>query len=680
MQLYIDKLGKVAITVEEGYWSIEKDYDKLTVVEKQGIFGTYISRKPVPAGTELTDRKYWIPFSSLKEEIVIDYNAFINRYKQILEEYGEKLDDHEARIQVIENIRELILRLIEESKNTLANANAAVSTANIVLNRANKALDDAGLALTKAEEVREEAQAAADLATEASENANNLVNKANETLDKANKASEVANAAAQNSQNTLERVESYLRLVDELKNTVEQSNQLVIEQGERVAAALQEVVELKEDIENRIAKMNEGITTINNTLTIFNNQIAEIIQDTEVHKAAIENLSNNKVDKIPGKQLSTEDFTTALKTKLEGLNNYNDTELQEKIDTLTTNFNTLVNANPSAAINSFNEIIAFLDNIEDTSTLEGIISGINTSISAVQKSLQDYETETNTKLEEINDSISELQTNLENKVSEIHDIFVWSEQTFTIDNSEDLTNINHSVDYTNTWTLPGLLNGFEYNKLNRIPVKVKNKNNVVIVQTYVDIYVDASNETPVYTVYASKGITDINPNLVYSITSYQEFATYKLLQITVKTIDQYYTVNNILDHSIILQTPSNIDLTNPNIIIDKTFNLDINADIDTIFKNNVLNIIQVTIKSVATGVTEIIHNMRLAAYVDNEGTYGKRIWVLNDKGVLDCNKNLNFTIDIKHISMNTYRAELKVSSNKAIVESITDTELNDILI
>lgn len=680
MQLYIDKLGKVAITVEEGYWSIEKDYDKLTVVEKQGIFGTYISRKPVPAGTELTNRKYWIPFSSLKEEIVIDYNAFINRYKQILEEYGEKLDDHEARIQIIENIRELILRLIEESKNTLANANTAVSTANIVLNRANKALDTASLALNKAEEVREEAQAAADLATEASETANNLVIKANETLDKANKASEIANAAAQNSQNTLEKVESYLRLVDELKDTVEHSNQLVIEQGERVAAALQEVIELKEDIENRIAKMNEGITTINNTLTIFNNQIAEIIQDTEVHKAAIENLSNNKVDKIPGKQLSTEDFTTALKTKLEGLNNYNDTELQEKIDTLTTNFNTLLNANPSAAINSFNEIIAFLDNIEDTSTLEGIISGINTSITAIQNELQNYKAEVTNNLEDITDSISELQTNLENKVSEIHDIFVWPEQTFTINNSEDLTNIKHSVDYTNTWTLPGLLNGFEYNKLNRIPVKIKNNSNSVIVQTYIDIYVDASNETPVYTIYSSKGITDINPNLIYSIGSYQEFETYKLLQITVKTIDQYYTVNNILNNSIILQTPSSIDLKDTNIVGKRTLTLSTNADPDIIFKNDVLNIVQVTIRSVANAFTEIVHDMRLAVYVDNEGTYGKRLWLLNNKGVLDCNPNLNFTLYIRHIADKTYRMELEINSNKTIVESITDTELNNILI
>lgn len=86
MQLQIDKLGKVSITIEEGYWDINKDYDKLTVVEKEGNFGTYISRKPVPAGTVLTNRTYWIPFSSLKENIIIDYNKFIDKYDNIIKD------------------------------------------------------------------------------------------------------------------------------------------------------------------------------------------------------------------------------------------------------------------------------------------------------------------------------------------------------------------------------------------------------------------------------------------------------------------------------------------------------------------------------------------------------------------------------------------------------------------
>ena len=45
---------------------------------------------------------------------------------------------------------------------------------------------------------------------------------------------------------------------------------------------------------------------------------------------------DGKVDKIEGKQLSTEDFTSALKSKLEGLNNYDDTTISKAVDKLRT--------------------------------------------------------------------------------------------------------------------------------------------------------------------------------------------------------------------------------------------------------------------------------------------------------------------------------------------------------
>ena len=45
---------------------------------------------------------------------------------------------------------------------------------------------------------------------------------------------------------------------------------------------------------------------------------------------------DGKVDKIKGKQLSTEDFTSDLKSKLEGLNNYDDTTISKAVDKLRT--------------------------------------------------------------------------------------------------------------------------------------------------------------------------------------------------------------------------------------------------------------------------------------------------------------------------------------------------------
>ena len=96
---------------------------------------------------------------------------------------------------------------------------------------------------------------------------------------------------------------------------------------------------------------------------------------------------NNKIDKVTGKGLSTEDFTTVLKTKLEGLNNYDDTAIQNAVNGLTTQLNTLVNGDASTAIESFNEITAFLANVTDEESLEGIVASIEAQIANKQDAL-----------------------------------------------------------------------------------------------------------------------------------------------------------------------------------------------------------------------------------------------------------------------------------------------------
>lgn len=101
---------------------------------------------------------------------------------------------------------------------------------------------------------------------------------------------------------------------------------------------------------------------------------------------------DTKVDKVSGKQLSTEDFTTALKTKLEGLNNYDDTDIENALSSLQTQFNTLVSGNASDAINSFNEIIAFLNGIGDSENFNSIIAAIEQQIAGKQDTISDLAT------------------------------------------------------------------------------------------------------------------------------------------------------------------------------------------------------------------------------------------------------------------------------------------------
>ena len=57
-------------------------------------------------------------------------------------------------------------------------------------------------------------------------------------------------------------------------------------------------------------------------------------------KPKIQDLEDRKVDKVQGYSLSKNDFTDALKTKLEGLSNYDDTELVNAINTLNGDINT----------------------------------------------------------------------------------------------------------------------------------------------------------------------------------------------------------------------------------------------------------------------------------------------------------------------------------------------------
>lgn len=89
---------------------------------------------------------------------------------------------------------------------------------------------------------------------------------------------------------------------------------------------------------------------------------------------------DNKVDKVSGKQLSTEDFTSTLKSKLEGLNNYDDTELSNALSTLRGDFDKLVSGDTTTAIKTFNEVIAFLDGIQDTQDLSSIIASIEQQV------------------------------------------------------------------------------------------------------------------------------------------------------------------------------------------------------------------------------------------------------------------------------------------------------------
>lgn len=189
---------------------------------------------------------------------------------------------------------------ISASNTALSTANTAISTANTALSSANSAVETAGNALDTAESAKTKADTAITTANGAKTTAEGIDAKATTALTNSQTAIRTANSANATAQEAL--------------------SQVVAGQGTKVYRDTQLLTSLDiKPIEDNIAN---NATAINNEATTRAN--------------AITALDNAKVDKVTGKQLSTEDFTTAEKNKLAGLNNYDDTQVQADITALQT--------------------------------------------------------------------------------------------------------------------------------------------------------------------------------------------------------------------------------------------------------------------------------------------------------------------------------------------------------
>ena len=84
---------------------------------------------------------------------------------------------------------------------------------------------------------------------------------------------------------------------------------------------------VKDEISNLVGTAPEKLDTLQ--------EIADYLEEHEDMASglvkSLSELEQNKVDKVPGKGLSTEDYTAEEKNKLAGLNNYDDTALKETI-------------------------------------------------------------------------------------------------------------------------------------------------------------------------------------------------------------------------------------------------------------------------------------------------------------------------------------------------------------
>lgn len=116
-------------------------------------------------------------------------------------------------------------------------------------------------------------------------------------------------------------------------------------------------------------------------------------------KPEINTLVSSKVDKVEGKQLSTEDYTTEEKTKLAGLENYDDTDIKNDIAANTEAIEAEVERAKAAEKVNADTITA---EVERATTAEGELNiKIDTKVDKVdgkQLSTEDYTTAEKTKL------------------------------------------------------------------------------------------------------------------------------------------------------------------------------------------------------------------------------------------------------------------------------------------
>lgn len=98
-----------------------------------------------------------------------------------------------------------------------------------------------------------------------------------------------------------------------------------------------------------------------------------------------------KVDKVDGKQLSTEDFTTALKEKLEAISSSGGGVDSEALQALSDRLDLIVSGGASGVIDSFADIVAFLMGINDSVKLKDMLDTLRESILRKQNTIEDLD-------------------------------------------------------------------------------------------------------------------------------------------------------------------------------------------------------------------------------------------------------------------------------------------------
>lgn len=124
-------------------------------------------------------------------------------------------------------------------------------------------------------------------------------------------------------------------------------------------------------------QQDKKISQMTQLTNISGDEIVPVVKSGGNYSALVSQIvalaRQTMVEAQAGKGLSANDFTDALKAKLEGLSNYDDAEVRSLITAVNGRLDTILGDGASSAIDTFNEIEAFLTGITDTQTLTGLL-------------------------------------------------------------------------------------------------------------------------------------------------------------------------------------------------------------------------------------------------------------------------------------------------------------------
>ena len=130
---------------------------------------------------------------------------------------------------------------------------------------------------------------------------------------------------------------SYLATKEELSSGLGEDRSKIKELGDALETEVNRAVNAEKELSDKIdKKVSDLIESAPETLDTLR-ELADALQDSD---SSFNKALNNKVDKVEGKGLSTNDYTTTEKNKLAGLQNYDDSDVRKlkgEVETLTGN-------------------------------------------------------------------------------------------------------------------------------------------------------------------------------------------------------------------------------------------------------------------------------------------------------------------------------------------------------